>query len=100
MTGSGRTVTTRGKLPRHGAPRVRRIILGDCARVLPTLPERLARLAYIDPPFNTGSTQRRIRLRATAVAEGGDRVGFGGRSYRTERLARGPRFDDRREDFE
>ena len=75
-------------------------MLGDCARVLPTLPDRLARLAYIDPPFNTGSTQRRIRLRATAVAEGGDRVGFGGRSYRTERLARGPRFGDRREDFE
>ena len=35
------------------------IILGDCATVLPTLPSRFARLAYVDPPFNTGKVQTR-----------------------------------------
>ena len=31
------------------------IIHGDCLGALAALPDRFARLAYIDPPFNTGS---------------------------------------------
>lgn len=37
---------------------MKRIILGDNAEVLPTLPEKFARLIYIDPPFNTGKVQK------------------------------------------
>jgi site-specific DNA-methyltransferase (adenine-specific) len=40
-------------------------------------------LIYIDPPFNTGRRQTRLRMK-TVQDEAGDRVGFGGRRYRTE----------------
>jgi site-specific DNA-methyltransferase (adenine-specific) len=76
----------------------RRIILGDNARVLPELPERFARLVYIDPPFNTGKTQRRDRIMATASTGRGDRTGFGGRRYDVERVESGS-YDDRFDDY-
>ena len=74
-----------------------RIILGDNLEVLPTLPEACARLIYIDPPFNTGKTQKRQRIKAIADEVRGDRQGFGGRSYRTESIGSGSygdEFDD------
>jgi len=37
---------------------MKKIVLGDNAEVLPSLPERFARLIYIDPPFNTGKTPK------------------------------------------
>jgi len=40
---------------------------------------------YIDPPFNTGKAQRRVRLRTRKDARG-SRKGFGGAQYSTERL--------------
>jgi hypothetical protein len=40
-------------------------------------------LIYIDPPFNTGRRQTRLRMK-TVRDEAGDRVGFGGHRYRTE----------------
>jgi site-specific DNA-methyltransferase (adenine-specific) len=76
---------------------MKRIILGDNADVLPTLPERFARLVYVDPPFNTGKTQRRDRIRATRAIGVGQRTGFGGRRYDVERVesgSYGDRFDD------
>ena len=39
-------------------------------------------LIYVDPPFNTGGRQSRLQLK-TVRSEQGDRVGFGGRRYRT-----------------
>ena len=56
-------------------------------------------LVYLDPPFNTGRRQRRERLRTTRAGNGaGDRTGFGGRRYETERL--GARsFDDAFDDY-
>ena len=41
------------------------------------------RLVYIDPPFNTGRTQSRKRLKTVRDDANGDRTGFGGRRYRT-----------------
>jgi site-specific DNA-methyltransferase (adenine-specific) len=64
---------------------MKRIVLGDNLPVLRALPDGLARLVYIDPPFNTGSARRRTRLQI-ARDDDGDRVGFGGRRYRTEPL--------------
>jgi len=39
---------------------------------------------YIDPPFNTGKSQRRVSLRTTQDAAG-TRSGFAGKRYRTEK---------------
>lgn len=54
-------------------------------------------LIYIDPPFNTGKTQRLRRRRSTRAA-GGAHVGFGGRRYASE-LGEARSFDDRFEDY-
>lgn len=62
-----------------------RIVFGDNLEVLRSLADGLARLVYVDPPFNTGREQRRRRLR-TVRDDAGDRVGFKGERYRTEVL--------------
>ena len=61
----------------------RRIVLADNMEYLPTLPDGMADLVYIDPPFNTGRTQKRRSIRTVRDDAGGDRTGFGGRRYRT-----------------
>lgn len=58
------------------------IYFGDNLCILPTLPSESIDLIYIDPPFNTGHTQRRTAIK-TIADEKGDRVGFQGRTYRT-----------------
>ena len=63
------------------------VVLGDCADVLPALPEAAFQLIYIDPPFNTGKAQQRRTIR-TVRDEGGDRTGFQGRRYATTELSR------------
>jgi site-specific DNA-methyltransferase (adenine-specific) len=62
-----------------------RIVFGDNLDVLRALPDGLARLVYVDPPFNTGGEQRRTRLR-TVRDDDGDRTGFKDARYRTEVL--------------
>jgi site-specific DNA-methyltransferase (adenine-specific) len=74
-----------------------RIVLADNLKALRGIAEESVDLIYVDPPFNTGKTQRREQLK-TVRSEAGDRVGFGGRRYRTIRLgARG--FADDFEDY-
>ena len=58
------------------------VLHADNADILPRLADESFRLIYIDPPFNSGKVQRRLEL-AAARSEGGERVGFGGRRYRT-----------------
>lgn len=58
--------------------------LGDNLPILRGLLDASFDLIYIDPPFNTGSVQRRTRLRTVRDDDAGDRTGFGGRRYRTE----------------
>lgn len=55
-------------------------------------------LAYIDPPFNTGRRQSLRRMKAVRDEDGGDRVGFGGARYRTERSEERA-YDDRFDDY-
>src|ERR1700712_2782661 len=62
-----------------------RILLGDNLPLLRVLESESAELIYVDPPFNTGRQQVRRRLK-TVQDEAGDRTGFGGKRYRTERL--------------
>jgi site-specific DNA-methyltransferase (adenine-specific) len=61
------------------------VIAGENAGVLAKLPEGAFDLIYMDPPFNTGRAQARRSLSVEACAAG-DRVGFGGRRYRSTLL--------------
>jgi len=61
-----------------------RILQGENLAVLRSLPAASAELIYVDPPFNTGRRQVRPRLK-TIRDEAGDRTGFQGARYRTER---------------
>ena len=62
------------------------IVHAENAAFLPTLPDESFTLIYVDPPFNTGRTQKRQVMTSVRAAAGeGDRVGFQGRSYSTLR---------------
>jgi site-specific DNA-methyltransferase (adenine-specific) len=76
-----------------------RVIHADCLDVLRTIPDGSIDLIYIDPPFNTGRAQRRDRLRTVRDDTSGDRTGFKGKRYRTERLARDEGFSDTFDDY-
>ena len=60
------------------------INLSDNLAFLRDVPDGAANLVYIDPPFNTGGQQSTTRLK-TVRDDDGDRTGFGGNRYRTER---------------
>src|ERR1700750_3311223 len=68
------------------------VVAGDNASVLAALPDGVFDLIYMDPPFNTGRAQTRRTLAVVSRADG-DRVGFGGRRYRS-RLLRSLSYDD------
>ena len=61
------------------------ILLGDNLPLLREFEDQTFQLIYIDPPFNTGRTQKRVTLE-TVPDEDGDRVGFGGRTYKSRLL--------------
>jgi site-specific DNA-methyltransferase (adenine-specific) len=88
-----------GRRTYPGPRRMKTIILGENAEVLPTLPDAFARLIYIDPPFNTGKAQKRDRIRVRTTAGAGERGGFGGRRYDVEKVESGS-YDDDYRDFE
>ncbi len=71
---------------------------GDNLAVVGDFPNESFDLIYIDPPFNTGREQARTRLRTVADASG-DRIGFGGRRYRTAVIGRSA-FDDTFADYQ
>jgi site-specific DNA-methyltransferase (adenine-specific) len=80
-----------------------RILHSENLKALRTLPSASVELVYIDPPFNTGNTQQRTRMRTVRDAAG-DRIGFGGHRYRTEKLNTepansGPSYQDRFDDY-
>jgi len=62
------------------------VYLADNLEVLASMPAESVPLIYIDPPFNTGSTQERTQIR-TVRDVNGDRTGFKGHRYRTEKIA-------------
>jgi DNA modification methylase len=74
------------------------VVAGENSGVLGALPEGIFDLIYMDPPFNTGRAQARRSLSVVADAAGGDRIGFGGRRYRSE-LLRTLAYDDTFEDY-
>jgi site-specific DNA-methyltransferase (adenine-specific) len=80
---------------------VNRIVHGDNLGILQQMKAGSVELIYVDPPFNTGKRQSRKQMK-TIRDEAGDRVGFGGRRYRTDVLATqagGSGYGDRFHDF-
>jgi len=77
-----------------------RIMQADNLEALRGMKTGSVELMYVDPPFNTGRKQSRTQMK-TIRDEAGDRVGFGGRRYRTEiqESATGSGYGDRFEDF-
>jgi len=84
-------------MPQEKSP-VGEIILGDNLAVLPEIAAESVDLIYVDPPFNTGRRQERVRLRTVADEVAGDRTGFQGRRYRSIPVGR-QGFADRFDDF-
>ncbi len=76
---------------------VGRIVQGDNLEVLRGLETGSVPLIYIDPPFNTGKRQARTRLK-TVRDDAGDRTGFKGQRYRTEKVG-GTSYADSFDDF-
>ena len=75
-----------------------RIYLGDNLPILRELPDASCRLIYIDPPFNTGTTQRRNRMEVTRDEEAGTRAGFGGSRYAVTSIS-SAHYSDSFDDF-
>lgn len=73
------------------------VYFGDNLPVLRDLPTTSVDLIYIDPPFNTGKVQRRTQI-STIRDEDGDRTGFQGKRYRTEKIGT-KGYDDIFDDF-
>src|ERR1700760_1880743 len=73
------------------------VVHGDNLAVLQSLPAGSFDLIYMDPPFNTGHAQGRRSL-SVAVDPAGERVGFGGRRYRS-RLLSELQYDDQFGDY-
>jgi site-specific DNA-methyltransferase (adenine-specific) len=82
----------------HGPP-TGLVVQGDNLAVLRLVPDASVDLVYVDPPFNTGRRQVRPPLRAVRDDAGGDRTGFGGRRYRTERSGPARSFADAFDDY-
>jgi site-specific DNA-methyltransferase (adenine-specific) len=76
-----------------------RVVQGECLEVLRTLADASVDLVYIDPPFNTGKVQKRVRMKTVRDEAAGDRKGFAGRRYRTERLGEDAGFADTFDDY-
>ena len=74
------------------------ILEGENLAALRSLPDASIELIYVDPPFNTGVMQKRARIRTVRDVDG-DRTGFGGNRYRTERLASTPIYADIFDDY-
>ncbi|MFM6975036.1 MAG: DNA-methyltransferase [Agromyces sp.] len=73
-----------------------RILEGDNLPLLQQLPDESVTLIYVDPPFNTGRSQRREVQRHVRSESG--RVGFQGKSYETIR-GELRRYDDQFDDY-
>ena len=73
-----------------------RVFHADNLEWLQQLPDACVDLIYIDPPFNTGKTQRRTQIKSVQDAQG-SHVGFQGKRYRSEEIvsrAYADHFDD------
>jgi len=61
------------------------IYCGENLPILKNMGDETVDLIYIDPPFNTGKSQKRTQIKTTK-SDQGDRVGFKGTKYETLKL--------------
>jgi site-specific DNA-methyltransferase (adenine-specific) len=61
------------------------IYCGENLPILKNMGDETVNLIYIDPPFNTGKSQKRTQIKTTKSAQG-DRTGFKGTKYETLKL--------------
>ena len=73
------------------------INFGNNLPILEELGSNSIDLSYIDPPFNTGKIQSRTQITTTQDADG-DRTGFQGKRYRTEKIGT-KGYDDTFDDY-
>lgn len=73
------------------------IVEADNQEILPYLPDSSFKVIYIDPPFNTGRTQKRQVIK-TIRSSNGNRIGFKGQTYETLKGTISS-FDDAFEDY-
>jgi site-specific DNA-methyltransferase (adenine-specific) len=86
-------------LPKTLDPAGRNIVVqGPAGALLSSLLDESIQLIYVDPPFNTGVTQRRVS-RTTKQAIDGERTGFGGRKY-TDTVVSNLSYTDTFADYE
>ncbi|MEA4812623.1 MAG: DNA methyltransferase [Anaerolineaceae bacterium] len=74
-----------------------KVYFAENLQILKELPNESIDLIYIDPPFNTGKVQSRKRIK-TVQDQSGDRLGFAGRTYRSELLSQ-QAYSDSFEDY-
>jgi len=75
------------------------VVHAEALDVLRALPAGCVDMAYVDPPFNTGSTRRGERMRVVrSDGDAGDRTGFGGNRYTTTRT-NGENYADTFDDY-
>ncbi|MCC6909049.1 MAG: site-specific DNA-methyltransferase [Phycisphaerales bacterium] len=74
------------------------IVHDDNLRFLQGCADGSFNLIYIDPPFNTGASRSHARIRTVRDEQSGDRIGFGGRRYRTQTSAR-TSYEDAFDDY-
>lgn len=70
---------------------------GDNLPIMEKMPSETIDLIYVDPPFNTGKKQERTQI-STVQDDNGDRTGYQGKKYRTNKLGT-KAFDDAFDDF-
>src|SRR5215210_2876004 len=75
-----------------------RIIFGDNLEVLRNTSTGSIDLIYIDPPFNTGKSQKMAKIK-TVRSKNGDRAGFQGNKYQTISLGVKQYSDDFGDDY-
>lgn len=61
------------------------IYFGDNLSIIQKIKSESIDLIYIDPPFNTGKTQGRTQIK-TVRSDAGDRTGFQGTRYATQKI--------------
>ncbi|HEY5382744.1 MAG TPA: site-specific DNA-methyltransferase [Acidobacteriaceae bacterium] len=86
-----------GRVPEPATHLSGDIHFGDNLPILQQLPSSSVDLIYIDPPFNTGSTQKRTRITARRSIAG-TRNGFGGARYEIQTLP-SPTYTDNFDDY-
>ena len=73
------------------------ILVGDNLKILRQMPSEEFDLIYIDPPFNTGRTQKRDRIKVSADPQG-ERTGFQGKTYSQQKTGSSS-YDDSFDDY-